>query len=102
MIFKHEKFYTYIENSKKELTCNSNNWHIKDMYGQTGFTGKLLFVSSLWNNLNSLQRFHTIFVAVYRKVFKGSDFWKNKMKLRMVKLWILLSFFHICLLKSWK
>ena len=30
MIFKHEKFYTHIENSKKELT-----WHIKDMYGQT-------------------------------------------------------------------
>ena len=47
MIFKHEKFYIYIENSKKELTCNSNNWHIKGMYGQTGFTGKLLFVSSL-------------------------------------------------------
>ena len=46
------------------------------MYGQTGFTGKLLFVSSLlkYGNLNSLKRFHTLFVAVYRKVFKGSDF----------------------------
>ena len=25
MIFKHEKFYTHIENSKNELTCSSNS-----------------------------------------------------------------------------
>ena len=66
----------------------------------------VLLVSSFlylhfWNNF-SLQRFHTLFAAVYRKVVKGSDFWKNKMKLRMVKSWISLSFFHICLLKSCK
>ena len=61
----------------------------------------VLLVSSFlylhFGNNFSLQRFHTLFAAVYRKVVKGSDFWKNKMKLRMVKSWISLSFFHICL-----
>ena len=33
MIFKHEKFYTHIENSTKELTCKQQ--HIKEMHGQT-------------------------------------------------------------------
>ena len=59
---KHAKINTYIENSKSQLTCNSNNIIIQDMYRQThtlltGFTGKLHFLSLVVNNVLKVQAF---------------------------------------------